>query len=469
MQTTIRKYKWWIIFGAFAVVRTFVFSTFWIASAGKGGWVNFYDQAQHAKYTLMNIFHHFCDWHPPMYFAITSTLLHLTHSQWSIYVFQIICGLASVILTYLIAKMFFSGKVSLVASLMMAVEPFWAWHNFLLMTDNLYAPLFLAGFYFWFRFVKNGKYVSIALSAMMFGFATLTRPNSLLLTLFLSFLMVLIFIFREKLKIKNYLRISSLKKLFYCLLLFNGLFFMILVPWAIRNKMVYDRLTIANIMSTNFFYYNLPPFISWKNKISYQEAYDIYAKQADVDLGNNVGNSRFDCPLFTNEELNKQLDYYNRKAKDVMLGNFSSYTVLHLIRTAPFFLQPGYFEMYSAYTGEFNKPDFMSGFMSGNLHEIKAFLKNANLKLFIYLGGIALWAVISFALFVALAFVYFKDKGKFLFSFFAVMVVIYNALLISPFVIARYRMPLYPFFFILCAYFFIEVLIYFLKKANMKN
>ena len=89
MGTIIKKYKWRIILGAFATVRVFVFSTFWVASADKGGWVNFYDQAQHSKYALMNIFHHFCDWHPPMYFAVTSALLHLTQTQWSIYIFTI--------------------------------------------------------------------------------------------------------------------------------------------------------------------------------------------------------------------------------------------------------------------------------------------------------------------------------------------------------------------------------------------
>ena len=324
------------------------------------------------------------------------------------------------------------------------------------MTDNLFAPLFLAGFYFWFRFIKNGSYSSIAVSAFIFGLATLTRPNSLLLTLFLSFLLVLIFTFREKLKIKDYLRINSFKHLFYCLLIFNGLFFLTLTPWVVRNKLVYDRFTIANIMSTNFYYYNLPPFISWKEKISYQEAYDIYAKQADAYLGKHVGNSKFDCTLFTNEELNKQLDYYNRKAKEVMLGNFSSYMVLHLMRTAPFFLQPGYFEMYSAYTGEFSKPDVMSGLMSCNLAEIKGFLKNINLKLVVYLMGVLLWAIISLAAFASLILSY-KDKEKFLFAFFAVAVIIYNALLISPFVIARYRMPLYPFFFILAVYSFLII------------
>jgi len=452
----------------FVVTRTVVFSSFWVASANKGGWVNFYDQAQHAKYTLMGIFHHFCDWHPPLYFAVTSSLLYLTHTQWSFYAFQIICGLATVVLTYLIAKMFFSEKISFIAAFIMAIEPFFAWHNFLLMTDNLYAPLFLAGFYFWFRFIKNGKYSSIAVSALIFGLTTLTRPNSLLLTLFLSFLLVLIFIFRGRLKIKNHLNISGFKRLFYCLIIFNGLFFLILAPWVIRNKLVYDRLTIANIMSTNFFYYNLPPFISWKEKISYQEAYDIYAKQADRDLGRHVGNSRFDCTLFTNEELNKQLDYYNRKAKEVMLGNFPSYLTLHLIRTAPFFLQPGYFEMYSAYTGEFSKPDLTAALMSGNSAAIKGFLKNMNLKLIIYLMGVLLWAVISFAAFASLILSY-KDKEKFLFAFFAITVIIYNALLISPFVIARYRMPLYPFFFILAAYFFLEILPLLFKKANIAD
>lgn len=454
--------------GAFAAVRVVVFSTFWVASADKRGWINFYDQAQHAKYAMMNIFHHFCDWHPPLYFAATSALLHLTHSQWSVYFFQIICGLASVFLTYLIARMFFSERISLIAALMMAIEPFFAWHNFLLMSDNLFTPLFLAGFYFWFRFIKNGTCSSIAVSALIFGLATLTRPNSLLLTLFLSFLLVLIFVLRNKLKIKNYLKINSFKHLFYCLLVFNGLFFLTLAPWTVRNKIVYDRLTIANIMSTNFFYYNLPPFISWKEKISYQEAYNIYAQKADKDLGKHVGNSGFNCALFTNEELNKQLDYYKSEANKIMLGNFSSYLTLHLIRTAPFFLQPGYFEMYSAYTGEFSKPDLTAALMSGNLTAIKEFLKNINVKLIVYLAGVLLWAIISLLSFIAFIISY-KDKEKFLFAFFAVAVIIYNALLISPFVIARYRMPLYPFFFILTAYFFLTILPFAVKKIIKKT
>lgn len=455
--------------GAFATVRVVVFSTFWIASADKRGWFNFYDQAQHARYALMNIFHHFCDWHPPLYFAVTSTLLHLTHSQWSIYFFQIICGLASVILTYLIARMFFSERISLVAALMMAIEPFWAWHNFLLMSDNLFVPLFLSGFYFWFRFIKSGKYFSLAVSALIFGLATLTRPNSLLLTLFLSFLLVLVFVLRNKLKIKNYLRINSFKHLFYCLLVFNGLFFLILTPWVVRNKIVYDRLTIANIMSTNFFYYNLPPFISWKEKISYQEAYDIYAKQADKDLGKHIGNSGFNCTLFTNEELNKQLDYYKHEANKVMLGNLPSYAVLHLMRTLPFFLQPGYFEMFSAYNGEFTKPDLSAALMDGDIIEIKNFLKTMNAKIITYLIGVILWAVLSFAAFASLLYFYFKDRDKFLFALFAVAVIIYNALLISPFVIARYRMPLYPFFFILAAYFFMSALPLIVKRITIKR
>lgn len=464
----VKKYKWWIILGVFAAVRVVVFSTFWVASANKGGWTNFYDQAQHAKYTLMGTFHHFCDWHPPAYFAITSALLHATKTQWSIYAFQIICALVSVYLTYLISRTYFSKRVSLVAAFMMAVEPFFAWHNFLLMTDNLFAPLFLAGFYFWFRFMKDGKYSSVAISAVVFAVATLVRPNSLLLTLFLSVLMVLIFVFRNKLKLAEYLVVDKIK-LFYCLLVFNAIFFASLAPWVIRNKLVYDRLTIANIMSTNFYYYNLPPFVSWKEGVSYQEAYDKFAKQADKDLGKHVGSSRFDCTLFTNEELNRQLDYYKREANKVMLGNLPSYAVLHLMRTLPFFLQPGYFEMYSAYTGEFSKPDLSAALMKGNMVEIKNFLKTMDAKIIIYLIGVILWAVLSFVAFASLLYSYFKDRDKFLFALFAVAVIIYNALLISPFVIARYRIPLYPFFFILAAYFFMSALPHIVKRITIKR
>jgi MoaA/NifB/PqqE/SkfB family radical SAM enzyme len=103
--------------------------------------------------------------------------------------------------------------------------------------------------------------------------------------------------------------------------------------------------------------------------------------------------------------------------------------------------------MWSACTGEFSKPDITGFILNGNWQGIFDFIKQINLKLLTYLAGVALWGISSLALAIALIYSYFKDRDKLLFFIFAVMIILYTALMVSPFVLARYRLPVYVFFF----------------------
>ena len=507
MGDFLKQHKFWIfILIVFLAIRIFIFFTFWEASADKGGWENFYGATQSAKFALLGQFHEPCDWHPPLYYFFTSLMLSLFRSQWAIYIMQFAFSFISLIVVSKIARLFFSEKISKIAVFLFAVEPFWAWNNLLLVSENLSTPLFLAGFYFFLRFLA-GKYPAkdetggnehifwhvsilpalrafpqgthcqpdakkyarsrlrgICLSAVFFGLATLTRANTLLLVPGLSLLILILYAFKKFPSLRlpslekrgGWVGDFGLKRLIFSLFLFNLIFFSVLAPWAIRNKIVYGRLTIANILSTNMYFYNLPPLIALEKNISYDEAQVmIYGKARNV-LGQNVGDQG-DCGLFDKITLNRQLDFFKQESRSYIFARLALYLKIHFVKTAPFFFQPGYMDMRTAYTGDASKPDLTLLFLKGDFGGISDFFGRFDLKMIIYLFGILFWAISSAAVFVGLLAAFFRNKKTFIFFLITAAIVVYSALLVSPFVLARYRLPLYGLFFIALACVFTNI------------
>ena len=440
--------KWILIIIAFVLVRVFVFSSFWIASADKGGWNNFYAWSQPAQAVLMQKFHEPCDWRPPLYYTFTSSALFLFKDQLAIYLLQLLLAFASLILGYKIIRLFFSEKIAFWATLIWAMEPLWAWQNFQLASENLYIPIFLAAMFFLFSFLKKGAARHIMLASFFFGLASLTRPTALLMPAFISVVLIIFFILRGKIRTDDVFLKKSFKEIVIWLLIFNALFFAVLVPWIARNKIIYDRFSFVNLSAINVYYYNLPPLIAVQKNISYQEANDIIVAKAEKDLGpTHVATSNWNCALFTTEELNRQLDYYSSESKKYILRNLKDYLPLHLVKMTPFFVESGYFDMYSAYTGEYSKPDITADFLKGDLREVKKFFTGMDLKKTIYIFGIFLWLIIFASMVAAVFYSFFRDKSKFLFFATSVLLAFYTAFLTSPFNFARYRLPLYILFF----------------------
>ena len=455
--------KWILIIVAFVLARVFVFSSFWEASADKGGWNNFYRQAQPVSAVMMKLFHDFCDWHPPLYYAFTSIILLIFNNQWFIYSAQILLALLVVWLSYKIAKLFFSEKIAVISAFLVGIEPYWAWHNFLLVSENLFTPLFMAGFYYFFVFIKNSGRKHFYISAIFLGFATLTRPNTVVIIPALLVLLLIIFFLKKKIKQEFVLNLS-LKQFIFGFIIFNVIFFGIIFSWTIRNKMIYGQATLANILSTNFFFYNLPPLISMQKNISYSQAYGEIIDEAKKHLREPI-DDQGDCKVYSKEEFVARQDYYKNTSKDYIFGNLMSYVKVHLVKTMPFFFQSGYFEMWSAYSGEYSKPDITALILKKDISAVKDFFKQVNAKLLFYILGMILWGTASFAAFFAVIYSYFKDREKFLLFLITFSIILLNALLMAPFILARYRLPINILFFIPLVYLFFEIVNYKFKPS----
>ena len=121
------------------------------------------------------------------------------------------------------------------------------------------------------------------------------------------------------------------------LVVFNLIFFAILSPWMIRNKIVYGEFTLANVLSENMFFYNLPPLISMQKNISYENAYRQIVDEAKKHLKEPI-DSQGNCKLYSKEEFSARQDYYSKASKNYILSSLKDYVKMHLVKTVPFFL-----------------------------------------------------------------------------------------------------------------------------------
>ncbi|MEA3398223.1 MAG: glycosyltransferase [Patescibacteria group bacterium] len=461
----LKLYRWWLVLLVlFLLVRIVLFASLW--SASPNGWEDFYNQAQASENAMAMTWHEECDWHPPLYYFFVSLVLFLFQTQWALYSIQIILAFLLLIIIYKIVRLFFSKNIAFVSAFLIGVEPYMAWHNWQVTSENLYIPFLLFGFYFVFKFLISSKAKYLYIAAPFFSLATLTRLNSLFLAPLIAIAVLFIFLLSGKLKYSQFKNLR-LKQVLIFLIIFNVFYLAFIFPWQLRNKFVYGRFSVANVLYTNMYFYNVPTLQAAQKDISYNQAKKELIEKTNARIGSNVG-GQGDCGLFTKEELNNQFDYFQSQASRYIKEDFFTYLKIHTVRATPFFFQSGYLNLFKAYTGEYNKPDITGSLMRGDLAAVFNYFKNLNLSVLLYLFGLALWGMASLSVFAALIYTYFKDKDKFSFFLVSALTVFYTAFLCSPFVLARYRLPVYIFFIAPLVYLFNKIF-YYIKNGKTKK
>jgi hypothetical protein len=215
--------------------------------------------------------------------------------------------------------------------------------------------------------------------------------------------------------------------------------------------------------SSNVYYFNVPALYSQIKETSFSEAKDQLIREASDDLGFDA--SMLNCMTMGKENYNKLLDYASLRGKEIVAENLFAYTRIHLFKMIPFFLQSTYYNMYEVYTGRGDKPDVSSALLKGDIYELKEFFNKMDLGLFLYLGGMLLWLIISFSVFFSAIYSFLRDKERFPLFFLILILILYSAFVVSPFSMPRYKLTLYPFFIIAFIY-FIQIV---LKKIRAEK
>ena len=293
----------------------------------------------------------------------------------------------SVPLTYFLAEEIINNKkIAFWATLIFMFEPLSIYHSGLLFTEQLFVPIFLVAVYFFIAHLRRDNKKFLAASLLLFSVSVLIRP---IIFYFLPVL-ILINIFKEA-------------KTSWCKALIMGIVLAVLAysvagVWVIRNKIILNTWQISSNQGAIL--------------VSH---YGLVARKLEK--------SSFDLPSFAYESNNFLTEYNNNLGKAALkelAKNKLAYLEVKFSYLPVFFLTNGYNNLFSRLTG-----------------------RSEN---FVFLIGVLIWVVISLLGLIGLWRLFMSDRKTQV--IFAVFLILYFALIASPIVTSRYRLPLNPFIFI---------------------
>ncbi|NCN07240.1 glycosyltransferase [Candidatus Falkowbacteria bacterium] len=355
----------------------------------------------------------------PLYFLPFIHFLGFS-SVWLAMLLLVIILSAIPVEAYYLAKLFLSNKLSLVAGLLVALQPLMIYFTSITEPDMLMIFLFLLVIYHFCLYYINNTSKNLLLSALLLGLMTLAKPVGI-------YIAVILVIFVALKIIKN-------KKVFLNLFLFIFIFGLIISPWLYRNYQVFGTVDISAIKSTNLYLY-------------YTVGFEKNNEVLPVDLGERQ-------PV---KNIKYQKEYVSL-AVDRILNQPIAYTMHHLIGTLRSMLAGDLQEIY--HKGHSNilpfsldlegRVNITDSLQSGKLLVvIKSILLNFNLLLR-YLILTILYILVAFGWLMS----YKSNKKTFvLFTMFGVLIA-YFFLSSGPFVSPKYRLPIMPLLLIMSLYTF---------------
>jgi hypothetical protein len=165
--------------------------------------------------------------HPPGYSILLAGIFKVFgESDTAIEFVQILCDSLAAVFVFLIAGELMSGRIAVVAGILAALSPQFAYYSVLLLPDSLSVLPILVAVYFLIRAIKHPRLLSFLLAGVFIGLSCWLRANALLLAPILACLVPL------------FLRRGG--RLRYSLALVFGAAILI-APITIKNAIVFHR------------------------------------------------------------------------------------------------------------------------------------------------------------------------------------------------------------------------------------
>ncbi|MDO8676899.1 MAG: glycosyltransferase family 39 protein [Candidatus Azambacteria bacterium] len=341
----------------------------------------------------------------------------------------------SIPLTYFLAKEITAGeKIAFWSALVFMVEPLSIYHSGFLLTEQIFVPLFLAGAYWFIKYFKNNDLKILAVSLVVFSFATLVRP---IIFYFLPMLILAVILKELKISFKRALKFGLISLV---------LAYSITGLWLIRNKIVLNTWQISGNQGAILAAHYDVLSRDLKKQANYIEP--AFPNVGGLDTF-SVEYNKIVGEFALKQILNNKLDY---------LKIYSGYTLF-------FFIRSGYDNIVSQLTGlpALNgnlRTALTLKLLNGDIFGAVLLFFQAPATIWITFVGAFFWLAASIS-----AAIGFFDLARKKFGinnfliFYCGFLIIYFALVSSIFSVARYRLPVNPFIFI-----FAVSGVYFLKN-----
>ncbi len=184
---------------------------------------------------------------------------------------QVVVSTIGVVLTYFLGMRLLPKPAALLAALLMAISVESITSAIYLMTETLFTFLFLGSMFSMVKVREQANWRWLVIAAILFGLSVLCRP----IALYFPVLAVLILILDPH---------SRWSKRIQNGLVFLAVFAVVLFPWVLRNKVLYDLPTVTTISDYNLLFYNAAAVEANLRGMSEADIRPILQKRVDQTL-----------------------------------------------------------------------------------------------------------------------------------------------------------------------------------------
>jgi len=165
--------------------------------------------------------------HPPGYPIVLAFLSSVFgNSNIVIQLFQITCDALAAVVVFLIAIELFALGVGVIAGLLVAFSPQFAWNSVLLLPDAMSVLPLLLAVYVLTRALKKPKLITVIVAGVLVGSSCWLRANALLMAPFLALVVILLFPRELRFRYAGALLLGAV---------------IIIAPLTIRNWLVFNH------------------------------------------------------------------------------------------------------------------------------------------------------------------------------------------------------------------------------------
>jgi len=244
----------------------------------------------------------------PLYPMFLALVLKLTgDSLVNVVLVQFVLSTFNVLLTYLLAKEYFSSSIAVAASLFLAIGLESITSQFFILTETLFTTLFLGVVYCLTEYKITLRRNWLISAAILMGLSILCRPIALYFPI-----IILIFL--------AFLHSNELKDLLVSCGIFLIIVSAVLAPWYLRSYVITGKPILSTIANINLLFYNAASLEADMAKRGLDQQQELYNNKVQAVL------KEMNIP-----KTESNLDtVYSDMAKEIILEHPVQYFIIHL-------------------------------------------------------------------------------------------------------------------------------------------
>ena len=181
-------------------------------------------------------------------FILAGVFKFFGQGYWPARIFQVCMSSLVPVITYLIGKEVASKRAAMISACISIFYPFYVFYSAYVLTETLFVFLYCLSLLYLIRFIKTGSYRDSCLAGVFLGLSALTRP----IALGFGLVFVICYFFIQGRRFNPAPRFSGTGLKGMAMIL--AAMFFIILPWTIRNYIVFEKFVPITTEAGRAFY-----------------------------------------------------------------------------------------------------------------------------------------------------------------------------------------------------------------------